>query len=83
MRSKKLSEQIIKTFKNSGFELSEPDVLLDSEFIIERSGMSKREMGLIHASIWLSLTGYVKEDYDAILYSFYKGCQLWTEAISN
>ena len=38
MRSKKLSEQIIKTFKNSGFELSEPDVLLDSEFIIERSG---------------------------------------------
>ena len=54
-----------------------------SDFIIERSGMSKREMGLIHASIWLSLTGYVKEDYDAILYSFYKGCQLWTEAISN
>ena len=45
--------------------------------------MSKKEMGLIHASIWLSLTGYVKEDYDAILYSFYKGCQLWTEAISN
>ena len=34
MRSKKLSEQIIKTFKNNGFELSEPDVLLDSEFII-------------------------------------------------
>ena len=38
MRSKKLFEQIIKTFKNNGFELSEPDVLLDSEFIIERSG---------------------------------------------
>ena len=38
MRSKKLSEEIIKTFKNSGFELSEPDVLLDSEYIIERSG---------------------------------------------
>ncbi len=38
MKSKKLSELIIKTFKNSGFELSEPDVLLDSEFIIERSG---------------------------------------------
>ena len=38
MRSKKLSEQIIKNFKNSGFELAEPDVLLDSEYIIERSG---------------------------------------------
>ena len=38
MRSKKLSEQIIKTFKSNGFVLSEPDVLLDSDFIIERSG---------------------------------------------
>ncbi len=38
MKLKKLSDQIIKTFKNSGFTLSEPDVLLDSEYIIERSG---------------------------------------------
>ena len=38
MKSKKLSEAIIKTFKNNGFVLSEPDVLLDSEYIIERSG---------------------------------------------
>ena len=38
MRSKKLSEIIIKTFKNNGFVLSEPDVLLDSDYIIERSG---------------------------------------------
>ena len=38
MRSKKLSEKIIKTFKSNGFALSEPDVLLDSEYIIERSG---------------------------------------------
>ena len=38
MKSKKLSEQIIKTFKSNGFVLSEPDVLLDSEYIIERSG---------------------------------------------
>ena len=38
MKSKKLSDQIIKTFKNNGFVLSEPDVLLDSEYIIERSG---------------------------------------------
>ena len=45
MKSKKLSEQIIKTFKSSGFALSEPDVLLDSEYIIQRSGENfKRSM---------------------------------------
>ncbi len=38
MKSKKLSDQIINTFKNNGFVLSEPDVLLDSEYIIQRSG---------------------------------------------
>ena len=38
MKSKKLSEAIIKNFKSNGFVLSEPDVLLDSDFIIERSG---------------------------------------------
>ncbi len=38
MKSKKLSESIIKTFKTNGFVLLEPDVLLDSEYIIERSG---------------------------------------------
>tara|TARA_Y100000816_G_scaffold192410_1_gene140328 strand:+ start:1100 stop:2140 length:1041 start_codon:yes stop_codon:yes gene_type:complete len=38
MKSKKLSEKIIKTFKSNGFILSEPDILLDSEYIIQRSG---------------------------------------------
>ena len=38
MKSKKLSETIIKNFKSNGFVLSEPDVLLDSDYIIERSG---------------------------------------------
>ncbi len=38
MKSKKLSKAIIKTFKSNGFVLSEPDVLLDSDYIIERSG---------------------------------------------
>ncbi len=50
MRSKKLFEQIIKTFKNNGFELSEPDVLLDSEFIIERSGEKFRSSMLTFES---------------------------------
>ena len=38
MKSKKLFETIITTFKSNGFVLSEPDVLLDSDYIIERSG---------------------------------------------
>ncbi len=42
MKSKKLSEQIVKTFKSNGFVLSEPDILLDSEYIIQRSGETFR-----------------------------------------
>ena len=42
MKSKKLSEEIIKTFRSNGFVLSEPDVLLDSEYIIQRSGEGVR-----------------------------------------
>ena len=38
MKSKKLSENIVKIFKDNGFVLSEPEVLLESEYIIERSG---------------------------------------------
>ena len=50
MKSKKLSELIIKTFKNSGFTLSEPDILLESEHIIERSGEKFRSSMLIFES---------------------------------
>lgn len=42
MKSKKLSEKIIRTFKRNGFVLSEPDVILDSEYIIQRSGENFR-----------------------------------------
>jgi len=38
MKLKNLSEKITKSFKSSGFTLSEPAVLLDSEYIIQRSG---------------------------------------------
>ena len=48
------------------------------DIILERSGMSKIEMNLIHASLWLSLTGYVKEDIDAAMFSFYMGTYLWS-----
>ena len=50
MKSKKLSELIIKTFKNSGFTLSEPDILLESEHIIERSGEKFRSSMLTFES---------------------------------
>jgi len=43
MKSKKYSENIIKVFKKNGFVLSEPDVLLDSDSIIQRSGESFRK----------------------------------------
>ncbi len=46
MKSKKYSENIIKVFKKDGFVLSEPDVLLDSDYIIERSGENFRKLML-------------------------------------
>ncbi len=46
MKSKNYSENIIKVFKKGGFVLSEPDVLLDSDYIIQRSGESFRKLML-------------------------------------
>ena len=44
MKSKDYSENIIKVFKRDGFVLSEPDVLLDSDYIIQRSGENFRKL---------------------------------------
>ena len=46
MKSKNYSENIIKFFKKDGFVLSEPDVLLDSDYIIQRSGENFRKLML-------------------------------------
>jgi ATP phosphoribosyltransferase regulatory subunit len=46
MKSKNYSEKIINIFKKNGFVLSEPDVLLDSEYIIRRSGENFRKLML-------------------------------------
>jgi len=46
MKSKSYSEKIIKIFKKDGFVLSEPDVLLDSDYIIQRSGENFRKLML-------------------------------------
>ena len=44
MKSKNYSENIIKVFKKDGFILSEPDVLLNSDYIIQRSGENFRKL---------------------------------------
>jgi ATP phosphoribosyltransferase regulatory subunit len=46
MKSKNYSEKIINVFKKGGFVLSEPDVLLDSEYIIQRSGENFKKLML-------------------------------------
>ena len=46
MKSRNYSENIIKVFKKDGFVLSEPDVLLDSNYIIQRSGENFRKLML-------------------------------------
>jgi ATP phosphoribosyltransferase regulatory subunit len=46
MKLKNYSENIIKVFKKDGFILSEPDVLLDSDYIIQRSGENFRKLML-------------------------------------
>ena len=46
MKSKNYPENIIKVFKRDGFVLSEPDVLLDSDYIIQRSGENFRKLML-------------------------------------
>ena len=46
MKSENYSENIIKVFKKDGFVLSEPDVLLDSDYIIQRSGENFRKLML-------------------------------------
>lgn len=45
--------------------------------VVEASGVDADTLGRLHALIWLSLTGYVKEDVDSLMYAFYKGVLLW------
>ena len=57
MKLKDYSENIIKVFKKDGFVLSEPDVLLDSDYIIQRSGENFRTVSYTHLT--LPTTPYV------------------------
>ena len=46
MKLKNYSENIIRVFKKDGFVLYKPDVLLDSDYIIQRSGENFRKLML-------------------------------------
>jgi thiamine kinase-like enzyme len=50
-----------------------------SDYIRERSGMTNETMTFLQCNLWLSLTGYVREDIDAVLYAFYNGVYLWNQ----
>lgn len=70
--------------KNFSLEIRENSVELEimsnnwnglEDDFFELSGANRRKIKLLHAIIWLSLTTYAWEDYDAICGAFYKG--LW------
>ena len=46
MKSKNYSKKILKVFKKRGFVFSEPDILLDSNYIIQRSGENFKKLML-------------------------------------
>lgn len=41
--------------------------------------INKKQIKMIHSLIWFSLSGYVIEDYDSILLSFYNGVKTWND----
>ena len=49
----------------------------------EKFSNNIKKIKLLHSLIWLSLSGYVKDDYDSILTSFYKGTYLLNEFEKN
>ena len=82
MNSKKF-KVTIKDIPDVELEIASNGYEEYGDIILQRSGMSKREMDLIHANLWLSLTGYVKEDVEAALFSFFMGTYIWsTRAIT-
>lgn len=64
------NSEVYLYIKSNGFEECSQDV-------IQASKIDYKNIELLHSLIWLSLTGYVKEDIEAIFYSFYKGIELW------
>lgn len=68
--------------KNFSLEIRQNDIELEivsnnwkdlEEDFFALTGADKKKIKLLHAIIWLSLTTYAWEDYDAICGAFYKG----------
>ncbi len=62
----------------NGWSISE-----DFYFDLIPTNISRAAIHLFHALIWLSLTTYVWEDYDAICAAFYNGTKLFEEALNE
>ena len=68
--------------KNFSLEIKENEVDLMivsnnweelEDYFFEITQTNRKKIKLLHAIIWLSLTTYTWEDYDAICGAFYKG----------
>ena len=76
MKLKKSSKAIIQTFKSNGFVLSEPDVLLDSEYIIERSGEKFRSSMLTFENEDGKITPMDVKMGDIVLFGKWSGTEV-------
>ena len=66
-----IGKQIDLDIESNGWKDLEP-------MFVEHFSDKMSVIRLLHALIWLSLSGYVKDDYDSILASFYNGL-FWLE----
>lgn len=55
----------------------------DTFFSLLKNEISKEQIQILHAIMWLSLTTYAWEDYDSICGAFYRGVYLLNETIPN
>ncbi len=53
--------------------MSEPDTARIAEDVFEELMSDMPSIDLLHGLIWLSLSGYAKDDIDSIIGSFYNG----------
>lgn len=69
-------QEVNLSIESNGWEDMEEDF-----FELIGDGVSKEDIKLIHAIIWLSLTTYAWEDYDSICGAFYNGLYYLEEVL--
>jgi thiamine kinase-like enzyme len=70
------SHGVSYSIKDNGWSILE-------NYFFDISEQNKNNIQLLHALIWFALCGYVVEDYDAILISFYNGVILWNQYVES